>query len=71
MSIPDNTVPPPTPGDSLVGRVILVAGLVALVCVLGVIYLAATDKAVPQILESLATISVTGVVSLLAGRTQR
>lgn len=70
MSI-DNTVPAPTPGDTLVAKVITYVALIALVCVLGIVALVMFDKSVPQILESIATISVTGVVSLLAGRTQR
>lgn len=65
------TVPPPTPGDELVGSVIRYVALIAVLCVVGIVTLLMFDKSVPQILESIATIAVTGVVSLLAGRTQR
>lgn len=66
-----DTTPPPTPGDTLVASVIRYVAIIAILCVLVIAMLLMFDKAVPQILESIATISVTGVVSLLAGRTQR
>lgn len=68
---PSGTVPPPTPGDALVGRVIGFVGTVALLCVAGVIGLAGLDRDVPAILEHTTTGAVTGLVALLAGRTQR
>lgn len=71
MTDPTPTVPPPTPGDELVGKVITYVALIAVLCVVGIVTLLMFDKSVPQILESISTISVTGVVSLLAGRTQR
>jgi hypothetical protein len=67
----DNTVPPPTPGDTLVGRVILLVGLVALGALGGIIFLAAVDRTIPDVLENIGVASVTGLVALLAGRTQR
>lgn len=71
MTDPTPTVPPPTPGDTLVGKVILFVGGIAVLCVLGVIGLAALELSIPQILEMTTTASVTGLVALLAGRTQR
>jgi hypothetical protein len=71
MSTPDNTVPPPTPGDTLVGRVILFVGVAALLAIGGVIALAAMERSIPQILETMGTAAVTGLVALLAGRTQK
>lgn len=65
------TTPPPTPGDTLVNKVILFVGAVALLCVAGVIGLSALQLDVPGILENTTTASVTGLVALLAGRTQR
>lgn len=66
-----DTTPPPTPGDRLVGRVLLLVGIIAILCVGGIILLAVMELAVPQILEITTTGAVTGLVALLAGRTQR
>jgi hypothetical protein len=65
------TVPPPTPGDELVGKVINYVALVAVLALLIIATLLMFDKPVPQIMETLATVAVTGIVSLLAGRTGR
>jgi hypothetical protein len=67
----DDTVPPPTPGDALVSKVILFVGTIAMATVLGVIALAAMEVNIPQILEHTTTAAVTGLVALLAGRTQK
>lgn len=65
------TVPPPTPGDNLVGKVINYVALITLVALLIIAALLMFDKPVPQILETVVTIGLTAIVSLLTGRTQR
>lgn len=69
-NLPD-TVPPPTPGDALVGRVIYLVGAVALLALAGIVTLAGLEKGIPDVLENIGVASVTGLVALLAGRTQR
>jgi hypothetical protein len=68
---PTPTVPPPTPGDELVGKVINYVALVAVLALVIIAMLLMFDKTVPQIMETVVTVAVTGIVSLLAGRTGR
>jgi hypothetical protein len=68
---PTPTVPPPTPGDELVGKVINYVALVAVLALVIIATLLILDKEVPQIMETVVTVAVTGIVSLLAGRTGR
>ena len=65
------TVPPPTPGDALVGRVINLVGCLALVALVAIAALAFFEHPIPDVLENIGVASVTGLVALLAGRTQR
>lgn len=66
-----DTVPPPTPGDTLVGRVIWFVGILALAALLAIAVLAYAERTIPDVLENIGVASVTGLVALLAGRTQR
>lgn len=68
---PSGTVPPPTPGDTLVARVINYVALLAVLCVVLIGVLLLADKAVPQILETIVTVAATALATLLSGRTQR
>lgn len=63
-------IPPASPGDQLVGRVILCVTLVALValCLIGAGML--LDKTVPDVLEAVAVASTSTLGALLAGRTR-
>ena len=65
------TVPPPTPGDTLVGRVILFVGALALLALALIGLLAYAERSIPDVLENVSVASVTGLVALLAGRTQK
>jgi H+/Cl- antiporter ClcA len=66
-----DTTPPPTPGDALVGRVILFVGTLALAALLAIAVLAYAERPIPDVLENIGVAAVTGLVALLAGRTQR
>lgn len=66
-----DTTPPPTPGDTLVGRVIAFVGTLALAALVAIALLAFFERAIPDVLENIGVASVTGLVALLAGRTQR
>lgn len=63
-----DTTPPPTPSDVLLGRVILVLGLLGLVDLGGIIYLAARQVSIPDALVGTLGAAVTGLAAVLAGR---
>jgi hypothetical protein len=63
----DNTVPPPTPTDNLVGRVIFLVGMIALLTVGGIIALALFEKPIPDPLNTLAGAAVGGLTALMVG----
>jgi hypothetical protein len=65
-----DTVPPPTPGDNLLGRVIL--GLVTIVIVALVIVGAAIvlERAIPDVLGTVIVAGVTALGAVLAGRSR-
>jgi hypothetical protein len=65
-----DTVPPPTPGDTLVGRVISFVGILALTALLAIALLAYFERPIPDVLENIGVAAVTGLVALLAGRTR-
>jgi hypothetical protein len=68
---PTPTVPPPTPGDTLVGRVITFVGALSLVALVIIGALAFVERTIPDVLATGWVATVTGLVALLAGRTQR
>jgi hypothetical protein len=65
------TVPPPSPGDQLVGRVVNALTVLSVLLVLAVvaIYLL-TDRPVPDVLGTMLTVSITALATLLSGRTR-
>lgn len=63
-----DTSPPPTPSDILLGRVILVLGLLGAIALLGTIVLAARAVSVPDALNVAIGATVTGLAAVLAGR---
>lgn len=65
------TAPPATPGDKLVAIVIVLVGTLALVALIIIGVLAYGEKPIPDVLQNIGVSSVTGLVALLAGRTQR
>lgn len=64
----DDTQPPATPSDILLGRVLVVLGVVAVLDLLGIIYLASVEVSVPDALVATLGAAVTGLAGLLAGR---
>lgn len=62
------TVPAPTPSDILLGRVILVLGLIAIVALGGIIFLSHEAANVPDALNVALGSAVTGLAAVLAGR---
>lgn len=68
--LPSSTTPPPTPGDALVSRIITALGLLSALLVLAITALVFTDKDVPDVLGTMLTVSITGLATLLAGRTR-
>lgn len=66
----DDTVPPPTPTDNLIGRVITLVGLVAILALLGIVALAVLERSIPDVLQNLSVASLTGLTALLVGRRQ-
>lgn len=67
MSI-NETTPPPSPTDKLLGRVINAVAGIGLAALLGIIALAVVGSTIPDVLPQLALQAVTGLVALLAGR---
>jgi hypothetical protein len=63
-----DTTPPPTPSDRLIGRVLVLVGLIGLVATLGIIALALRETDSPEILSTIAIASLTGLTALLVGR---
>lgn len=61
-------VPPPSPSDVLLGRVILVLGLLGVVALVGTVLLAWRGQSVPDVLNVVLGGVVTGLAGLLAGR---
>lgn len=61
-------VPPPSPSDILLGRVIVVLGLLGAIALLGTILLAWQDKSIPDVLNVVLGGTVTGLGAVLAGR---
>lgn len=47
------------------GYVVLFLGVTLLLCVVGIVFLAATDDAVPDILQNIASGVVAGLIGLL------
>lgn len=73
MSTPDPdpaTQPLPTPGDTLVGKLITALALLSVLLVLAITYLVAVDRTVPDVLGTMLTVSITALATLLAGRTR-
>lgn len=68
LNLDDDTDPPPAPGDVLLGRVILLVGLIGILCVVGIAVLAYVDKPSPGVLDQLATGALVGLTGLLAAR---
>lgn len=64
----DATEPPATPSDVLLGRVLIVLGVVAVLDLLGIIYLASVEVGIPDALVGTLGAAVTGLAGLLAGR---
>lgn len=62
------TVPPPTPSDVLLGRVIVVLGLLGVLDLVGIVLLAYGAKSVPDALVGTLGAAVTGLAAVLAGR---
>lgn len=63
-----DVVPPPTPSDVLLARVILALGLIGVLSIAGVIVLATLDKPVPDVLAVTLGAVVGALGSVLAGR---
>lgn len=66
----DDTVPPPTPTDNLIGRVINLVGIVAVLALVGIVALAVLERSIPDVLQNVAVASLTGLTALLVGRRQ-
>lgn len=60
--------PPPTPSDVLLGRVIVVLGLLGAIALAGTILLAWRSVSVPDALNVAIGATVTGLAAVLAGR---
>lgn len=63
-------VPPASPGDQLVGRVILCVTLVAVLALVGVIAGMLLERPVPAVLEAVAVAAASTLGAMLAGRTR-
>lgn len=64
----NSTEPPATPSDILLGRVLVVLGVIGVLDLLGIVYLAAVEVPVPDALVATLGAAVTGLAGLLAGR---
>lgn len=65
-----STVPPPSPGDALVSRLITALALLSMLLVAAITLLVILDRAVPDVLGTMLTVSITALATLLAGRTR-
>lgn len=70
MSDTQPTDPPPTPVDALVSKTISALAALAILLVVAITYLVATDKGVPDVLGTMLTVAITALATLLAGRTR-
>lgn len=68
MSQLENTSPPPSPTDALMGRVILAVSGVVILCVLGGIVLAVLERDTPDWLPITMASALSGLLALLAGK---
>lgn len=66
----DSTIPPPTPTDILLGRVILGLMVVAVLDIVGIVFLAYAEKSIPDALVATLGAAVTGLAGLLVGRSR-
>jgi hypothetical protein len=64
----NSTTPPASPSDVLLGRVLIVLGIVAVLDLAGIIYLASREVSIPDALVATLGAAVTGLAGLLAGR---
>lgn len=62
------TVPPPTPSDTLLAKVIVYLGVALVLAVIGICLLAGLEKSIPDVLATLAVTVVATLGALLAGR---
>lgn len=51
---------------SILSLVVAIIGIVIIICVCGVIYLVAQDRAIPGTLETVLVAGITGLLGLLA-----
>lgn len=65
-----STVPPPSPGDELVSKLITALALLSALLVLAITGLVVMDRSVPDVLGTMLTVSITALATLLAGRTR-
>lgn len=64
------TVPPPSPGDALVSRLITALTVLSMLLVAAITALVVLDRPVPDVLGTMLTVSITALATLLAGRTR-
>lgn len=64
----DGTEPPATPSDVLLGRVLVILGLVTILDLVAIAVLSFYEKGVPDALVGTLGAGVTGLAGLLAGR---
>lgn len=64
------TVPPPSPGDELVGKLITLLAYLSALLVLAITALVVLERAVPDVMGTMLTVSITALATLLAGRTR-
>lgn len=65
-----STVPPPSPGDALVSKLITALALLSALLVLAITGLVVMERSVPDVLGTMLTVSITALATLLAGRTR-
>lgn len=65
------TVPPPTPGDALVSKLITALAILSALLIGAVTGLVVLERAVPDVLGTMLTVSITALATLLAGRTRQ
>jgi hypothetical protein len=70
MTDPTVTVPPPSPGDELVSKLITALALLSGLLVAAITGLVVLDRSVPDVLGTMLTVSITALATLLAGRTR-
>lgn len=66
-----DTVPPPTPGDALLGRVILALATLVGIALLIVGAAVVLERPMPDVLGQVIIAGVTALGAVLAGRNQR